>query len=372
MAILGIGVATFVVFQLLSRVPVVVERAYAAGVGPVVASTLSNVTGLVPFSLAEALSIGYVSWLLAAGWRALRRVRRHDRRLRNALAGGGLRLARDTGVALTVFYCAWGFNYARAPLDQRLGWTGDAPVPVDELIGLTTEAVEAANAAYLELHGVEDAGHPTRRPANLPALEAALQDGWRSAADALDLSAGTTWPYGPVKRLSAFNPVMAYLGVTGFYFPFTAEAHVRRGLPAVSLATTLAHEQAHQRGIAPESDANFLGYVAALYTRHPQARYSALLLAQRQLAGALHATAPDEWQALAARRLPGVRRDLDDMYEYFRRFEGPVSALGRAVNDRYLRANRIEGGVTSYRGSLGLIIAYARRNEGSLIPRTPS
>jgi hypothetical protein len=173
--------------------------------------------------------------------------------------------------------------------------------------------------------------------------------------------------HGRVKKM-LLSPVFARLGITGFYFPFTAEAHVRRGLPAVTLPNSMAHEKAHQRGTGPESEANFLGYVVGSLADHPHARYAAVLFAQRQLASALAAASPHDWKELAERRSPGVQRDLQDMYEYFMRFQGVGTEVGRAVNDRYLKANRVRSGVLSYRGSIGLLIAYSRANAGSVIP----
>ncbi len=335
--------------------------------GPILARMLSRVTGLFPFSIGELLYLAYLTWLTVVAVIAIRAVRSGQRRLKNALVGGTLRLARDAGVILTLFYLLWGFNYARDPLGERLGWGPLDDVDVDELVQLTAEAVAASNVAYRELHGTDDVGFPTPEPEDGAALEAALEVGWQRAVQELDLPSSMASSHGRVKKM-LLSPVFARLGITGFYFPFTAETHVRRGLPAVTLPSSMAHEKAHQRGTGPESEANFLGYIVGTLTDHPNARYAAVMFAQRQLASALAAASPDDWKELARRRLPGVQRDLEDMYEYFRRFQGVGTEVGRAVNDRYLKANRVHSGVLSYQGSIGLLIAYSRANAGSVIP----
>jgi hypothetical protein len=365
--ILGVGLGFFLLFNLLALAPGATEVLYATSVGPLIARVLSHVTGVFPFSVAELLYVAYPIWLIVLGVVAIRTVRSGQRRLKNALVGGSLRLARDAGILLTLFYVLWGFNYARDPLDARLGWEPLENVDVEELIRLTTEAVEASNAAYLELHETEDAGSPTAEPEDGAALEAALEEGWRRAAQVLNLPGSMTSSRGRVKRM-LLSPVFARLGVTGFYFPFTAEAHVRRGLPAVTLPNSMAHEKAHQRGTGPESEANFLGYVVGTLSDHPHARYAAVMFAQRQLASALFAASPSDWQELAKQRLPGVRRDLEDMYEYFQQFQGVGTEVGRVVNDQYLKANRVRSGVLSYQGSIGLLIAYSRENAGNVVP----
>jgi hypothetical protein len=71
---------------------------------------------------------------------------------------------------------------------------------------------------------------------------------------------------------------------------------------------------------------------------------------------------------LVAQRLPGVQRDLEDLDAYLARNRTRASAVQNAVNDRYLRANRVPGGVRSYALSVRLLILHAQRNGGALLP----
>ena len=50
------------------------------------------------------------------------------------------------------------------------------------------------------------------------------------------------------------------MGFSGYLNPFTLEAHINSTLPKISLPITIAHEMAHQNGIAAENDANFMGF----------------------------------------------------------------------------------------------------------------
>jgi hypothetical protein len=131
---------------------------------------------------------------------------------------------------------------------------------------------------------------------------------------------------------------------------------------------TAAHEKAHQRGLNPENEANFFGFLAAAHTPHPAARYSAFLFAQRQLLTALAAYDETRARALVARRLPGVQRDVDHIRDYWARFEGPAREASRRTNDAFLRTNRVEGGVASYGRSVELLVAWARERNGTLLP----
>ena len=364
---LAVGVATFLVFQLLSLLPGLVEAVYARSLSPMIVRSLSFVTGLLPFSLVEVVAIFYMVWMLVLVVRTGILVVRKQRRLRNAVLGGSLRMARDAGVMMVLFYFLWGFNYARRPLDERLEWPEWSAPDIDELERLAVTAVEAANRAYFEIHEAEDAGVPTAMPADVGALDDALEEGWSKAAEFLDLPASTGKRYSRTKRL-LLSPLVARLGIAGFYSPFTAEANVLRDSPVVSRSQSMAHEKAHQRGIGPESEASFLGFVAGALAPHPHARYSALVFAQGQLLRVLARADREAAQEVVANRFPGIRRDLEDLSEYWERFQGVGTTIGRAVNDRYLRTNRVRAGVRSYGLSVRLIITFAAQHDGRLVP----
>lgn len=276
-------------------------------------------------------------------------------------------MARDAGVMMVLFYFLWGFNYARRPLDERLEWPEWSAPDTDELERLAVTAVEAANRAYFEIHQSEDAGVPTAMLRDVGELDRALEEGWNRAGELLHLPASMRRRYGPTKRL-IFSHLVARFGIAGFYFPWTAEANVLGDSPAVSRSQSMAHEKAHQRGIGPESEASFLGFVAGALAPHPHARYSALVFAQGQLLRVLARADREAAQEVVANRFPGIRRDLDDLSEYWEQFQGVGTTIGRALNDRYLRTNRVRAGVRSYGLSVRLLITFAGQNNGSVLP----
>ncbi len=224
-------------------------------------------------------------------------------------------------------------------------------------------AVEAANRAYFEIHQSEDAGVPTAMPADVRELDRALEEGWSRAGELLDLPPSTRRRYGPTKRL-LLSHLVARFGIAGFYFPWTAEANVLRDTPLVSRSNSMAHEKAHQRGIGPESEASFLGFVAGSLSPHQHARYSAMVFAQGQLLRALARADREAAQEVVAKRFPGIQRDLEDLSEYWEQFQGVGMTIGSAINDRYLRTNRVRAGVRSYGLSVRLLITFAAQYDG--------
>ncbi len=346
-----------------AQVPAWVEALYVRGVGPWIAGLPNALTRFLPFSLAELVIVGLVAvgvGLLVRGVRALLRGARPTRNqvLRTALWGLGLGFAVADGFTLV-----WGLAYARPPIEERWGWTADGDVAPDELVRLSRVFVDEVNDRYRRLHGTDDALSPTvaRRPWS--EVDAAIERGFADLQRRDDLDPDIGRSRGPAKRL-VLSVVTSWLRIGGFYFPFTGEANVNRGPPEWQQPFTMAHEKAHQRFFASENEANFAGFLACIHSDDPFVQYSGWLFAQRQLLRALRNTDPEAFVEEIQRRLPGVQRDVDAAHAFWSGFRGPASQVSRAVNDAYLRANGVQGGVQSYGRSLELIVRYARERAG--------
>jgi len=338
--------------------------------GPIIAGVLSTITGIVPFAIGELLVLALLLRYTMSGAVALRDVIHGSRQMKNAAAAGVLRLAQDSGVTVCLFYVLWGFNYAVLPFPERVGWPALGEVGVDELNALAAETTNATNAAYIELHGVSDAGVPTTLPDDMDALEDAIVNGWKDARERMELPPDVT-RFGRVKT-PILTPFYEWLGIAGFYFPFTGEANVRAGMPALDVPRIIAHEKTHQRGVARESEANFWGYLSAVHSRDPLARYSALRMANRQMVLELARMNVELALQITRTRLPGVQRDIEDSRDYWQRFQGRGTSIGSTVNNAFLRSNQVEGGIRSYSMSAFLFLAYARAHGGSLVPKRPA
>lgn len=355
-----------------ARFPWSVEGAYVAALGPALQRALTWVSAPLPLSLAELVEVAALA--LAAGWlvAVMRRARvRADRR--EVALDALLTAAVAVGTVGVVFYAVWGLAYARPSAAERLGWASNArplaPIGAPELAELAERLVERTNDAYLRLHGAIDAGAPSAAPEGLGALDLAIDQGYArlAAAEGLDPDLGRS--RGRAKQLGT-SVVFSYLGIGGFYFPFTGEANVNALEPEWQLAQTIAHEKAHQRFVASEDEANFFGFLAGVYADDPFATYGAWLFAQRQVLFALGEVDPYGAAQVLARRLPGVQRDVDFSRAFWRRYQGPAQQASQAVNDRYLKFNGVRGGVQSYSLSVTLIVEWLRRNPDQIPPAT--
>lgn len=359
--------AAYGVFQVLARSPQLSEVVLGGGLGTLPARFIAALTGALPFSVAEVAAALYLLWLVAVAGLALRSVIRRRRRLRNATVGGLARMVRDAGILIAAGYLVWGFNYARLPVDVRAGWPAWTGTTVEELEPLARQAVQHTNQAYRTIHGSGDAGAPThvKRPPN--GVAEAGDEGWARVGTLLPQDApALAGGFGRVKR-PWISGVLARLGISGVFMPLTAEPHVLRGLPAVAASQAMAHEQAHQRGFANEAEASFMGFLANTSSMDPVARYSSSVFATRQLLAALGRTDPSLVRDVAAELHPGISRDLVDLQTFWEPYRGVGQKVGSAVNDRYLRANRVEGGVASYGRSVRLLVEL-HRQTGTLFP----
>jgi hypothetical protein len=173
-------------------------------------------------------------------------------------------------------------------------------------------------------------------------------------------------PTSPVKKLLV-SEALAYLGVSGVFIPFTGEPSMNGLIPDVFTPIVVAHEKAHQRGITNEGEANFVAFlVCSGAEQHVYLQYSAYLYAATHLIGAASRRIPDEAEAAWDLLGEGPRNDLRAVREFWARYEGRIAEMAKEVNDTYLRAQRVPGGVQSYGQVTQLLVALDR--EGKLVP----
>ena len=104
--------------------------------------------------------------------------------------------------------------------------------------------------------------------------------------------------------------LVSYLQTTGFFCPFTAEANINIDAPLYTIPSTVAHELAHQRGVAREDEANFVAVLACLENGDADFVYSAVTMAYTYLGNALYRTDYNAWYAVYMYLDERVREDL--------------------------------------------------------------
>lgn len=309
---------------------------------------LSRVTALVPFSVAEALiglaAVGVVVYIIIS---VTRLIKRPDR-------GGQvyiiiLTLASSALAVYAGFCLLWGVYYYGDDFAAQSGLKSE-PVSVQELQTVTAYFASLCND-YAEAVARDESGCcATDRAAVL--------------AKSPEVYAETARRYpclaAPAVRAKGvfFSRVMSYTDFTGFFFPFTAEANVNLDFPPALFAATVAHELAHQRGVAKEQEANFCAVLSSLDYGDPDYCYSACLLAYTHLGNALHDADNKAWRAIYDTLSEPVLRDFAASRAYWQQFETPVQSVSNVVYENFLYSYDQNLGLRSYGACVDLLVNF--------------
>ena len=152
--------------------------------------------------------------------------------------------------------------------------------------------------------------------------------------------------------------VLSYMDFTGFFFPFTAEANVNTDFPPGLFASTVAHELAHQRGVAKEQEANFVAVLSSLDYGDADYCYSACMLAYTHLGNALYSVNYSAWELVYSGLEENVLRDFEENRAYWAQFETPVQAVTTGVYEGFLQSYDQELGMKSYGACVDLLVNY--------------
>ncbi len=152
--------------------------------------------------------------------------------------------------------------------------------------------------------------------------------------------------------------IMSYIDFTGFFFPFTAEANVNMETPSAYFASTVAHELAHQRGVAKEQEANFVAVLASLEYGDADYVYSAAVLAYTHLGNALYDADYDRWAEIYSGLDDAVLADLKANRDYWQRFRTPVQQVSNTVYENFLYSYDQDLGLKSYGACVDMLVNY--------------
>jgi len=315
--------------------------------------SISCLTGLVPFSLAELIivfsAVSVFIYLLSTAYQQTKKPRR-----KKILKGFIISLLCIVSIVYFSFVILWGANYNRLSLAEILSLNTKAPTQ-EELIGLCEDLAAIANSLRTGLKENGD-GVMTLPYKKTEALKIAHK-GFEEASSFYPILDGK---YGRPKGI-ILSELMCYTGITGFIFPFTGEANVNMAIPDAFLPSTIAHEMAHQRGIAREDEANFIAYVACIHHPDPYFQYSGTLLALSYSMSALRKIDTSGYKELISALSPEVINDLNFNSEFWSRYSGPIEEASSKINDTYLKANKQKAGIKSYGAMVDLLIGEYRK-----------
>ena len=344
------AIIVFFLGQVLEKNPEFLEKYYSLSINKWTIEGLSQLTGVLPFSLAEIIYVSHWIFLpliiMILIWKVFR--------------GGFFKFFGKIIIyictAYILFMFLWGFNYSRISVSEMIGFDVSM-YSKTELYNLNIDLVQKAN--HLRTFIEEDKDNVMTVSCGYKDIFSRADKGYDVAGKDIKALSGR---YGRPKSIALSKP-MLHTRITGMYFPFTAEANVNTATTKLLLPATTLHEMAHQRGIAPEDEANFVAYLISINHPDYDFQYSGTVLA---LIHSMNALSKDDYalaQEVQELYSDGLRRDLKKDREFWKQYEGKTSEIAERVNDTYLKSNRQEDGVKSYGKMVDLLLAYNKANN---------
>jgi len=315
-----------------------VERWYSDWLYPLLQSNITSLSNRSPFALFDLAVIGLIVALLWIWVRSIRLARKKQA-LQN-LGRGFVATLSVLAVIYLWFLAAWGLNYARPPLDRQLTFDRSKVTP-QAVRALAEHAIAQANRTHAAAHAAGFPGVYDAPQSLIDALHAVERDLGRPRPT---LVATPKW--------SLFSPYYRAAGVSGQLGPFFLETLVNPDLTGPERPAVLGHEWAHLAGYAPESDASFVGLLAALRSG-PAGEYSAWLDLVSEATNQLQ---PVTQRLVLQQLAPGPREDQNAIRERLQSRVEPVEQAGWAAYDQMLRSQGVEEGIKSYSRVIELLI----------------
>ncbi len=332
--------------------------AWVSGFMAPVEQYLGRIWSLFPmFSVAEVLAVLFLTGS-ATGliWTAVRFAR--DRNWRELVR----RLAAYGAVLLWLWAAVcwmWNAAYYASDFQEKSGLE-TAPYSVEKLAQVTALFAQRAAEYSTQVERDEDGLFAEDRE-SIFSQGPSVYDNLKEEFPFLKVEVpGIEGDVGTPRAKPIFlSRLQSILGFTGVYFPFTGEANVNVDAPACLFPATIAHEMAHQRMVASEQEANFVGIAAAVTSGDPVFQYSGYLMGLIQLCNALYPVDAEAWNGIAQTYFTQeLANDWNANNAYWAELSSPVEEAAEQVYDSFLKGNDQELGIKSYGACVGLLVAY--------------
>jgi hypothetical protein len=334
--------------KLASMNPDVVEAYYSQGVYPRIAEALRWGTGWLKVSIGDLFYLALILLLIRFAVRFFRRGAN-----RRSLVFG---LGASVSIFYFLFYAFWGLNYSRQPVSEDLGLNVEK-FDIEKVEQLTDRILN--RITYLHASLASSDSSPVVIPYTKEEIIQLAPMGYEQLSGHFSQYAYNT----PSIKNSLFSLPLTYMGFAGYLNPITGEAHVDGLLPKISLPLTCSHEVAHQLGIAYENEANFVGFLAASVHRDPFFNYAAMLFALRYALSDVRRYDKELFDDYVSKIPDGVKANLREIDEFWRRYQNPFEPFFKAFYDGYLKYNQQKDGLETYNQIMGLMISFDQSHD---------
>lgn len=312
---------------------------------------LAAVTNIIPFSVAEMILLlllpAVIIYILATN----RFIRGDDKenyyRCLRPLLMIVLLLASS-------FLGVFGPCYFRKGLDENLGLT-KAPVTAGELAYTAERLIEEIEKLDVNIYKDGSTFTDKSYGETIDDVKTAFK---KYCGENKYISYFNSNP-----KLISLSPVMTYTHISGLYSFFTGEANINFNYPDFVFPFTVAHEMAHQRGIAREDEANFVAFLVCAGSDDSYVRYSGYMNVLEYVLSALSKADAERYKSLVKNTLTDeIKGELRAFNTFFEKYtDSPASTVVGAINDSYLSSQGQTAGSASYGLVVDLAVAYYKQ-----------
>ena len=311
---------------------------------------LASLCAVFPFSLTELLYVLAFICIVVFLFYSIHEIKAAECR-KLVLLQKTMIVINTVGTVYLLVGIFWGANYYADDIETKTG-IYVAPSSVELLAETTSYFAQQASVAAVGI----------KRDEQL-LFSADLDEIFAESAD-IYTNISAEFPFLAGKQIAAkpmfFSKIMSIISYSGFFFPFTGEANINTDSPACMIPVTIAHELAHQRGIASEDEANFAAILACVDTEYPEYIYSGYLLGFIHLGNALYIQDAQRYKEIYSQLSDQVKADLEYNSRYWQQYQSVVSETTDKMYDSFLKGYGEESGIASYGEVADLLIARYR------------
>ncbi len=335
-----------IIIYILSRLSTGFADLVSKYPGGFVRFVLAGATSIIPFSLAEAFLLLLVPVSLIFIFLIPDKPEgKHMTRNSYIMLGVLLLVA---SMYLSVFAPC----YFKTSVEEKMSLDSQS-VAVEDLQKVIVKISEEIE--HLEKDITQKSTGETLMPHSYSDLVSKLNNAYDSFCEKYDFI-GDFYSY--PKPLS-ISKLMPYTRISGFYTFFSGEANISTAYPDFTIPFTMAHEMAHQRGIAKEDEANFIAFLVCTESNDSYIKYSGYAELLNYLLDDLYNTDPALYSEILS-SIPSVYKKEYKAYVKFATgtYSKGASTVATTVNNTMLQSQGQSEGTKSYNLVTKLATAY--------------
>lgn len=351
MILFGLGIVAFAV-ELISKHSVWLADLIANTSGRFFRALLSYMTYIFPFSVAEMLLwsspllVGIIIFLVvraSSSWKTLSR-----------FVSGFLALC-VTVYSLFVF--TMGTAYYGTGVVSKMG-IERRNVSAEELYQTAKLLVD--HAAEFTDKVMYPEGTYSSMPYTFDEMSKKVNEAYKSFCERYDGVDDITTRAKPV----ILSPLWTYTHISGVYSFFTGEANVNTNYPDFVIASSAAHEMAHQRGVVTEDEANFVAFLVCIGSDDDFLQYAGYMEMCNTFMSSLASASSELYVKLWTEMPQKIRNELISYSAFFDKYRENVAAdVSDKVNNTYIENHNQPAGVRSYGLVVDLVVSYMLYGE---------